>query len=231
MPIATYKYAIITILMIIGLAIFYGINTKERDSMKSKKLQSYTQKRNFEQTPEPKPHIKESKSKDIFVIQQHHASHMHYDLRLEMDGVLKSWAVPKGPSTDPHEKRLAAETEDHPLDYATFEGIIPSGYGAGTVIVWDTGTYQNITEKKGKPLSMQQAYKAGHIKIELHGKKLQGAYTLTHFKDRNWLLIKGDDVYADARKNPVNTQPESVLSGTTIKELDKKFQKIKKEEE
>jgi DNA ligase D-like protein (predicted 3'-phosphoesterase) len=124
---------------------------------------------------------------------------MHYDFRLEMGGVLKSWAIPKGPSTDPRDKRLAALTENHPLDYATFEGIIPEGYGAGTVIVWDTGTYENRTEKDGKKVSMAQAFKDGHILIELHGKKLKGQYALIRFKDeeRNWLFIKMKDKYAE----------------------------------
>lgn len=189
------------------------------------KLQEYKRKRNFEKTPEPRPKVKPDSKKPIFVIQEHHASHLHYDFRLEMDGILKSWAVPKGPSTDPSIKRLAALTEDHPMDYATFEGIIPQGYGAGTVIVWDTGTFENLSEKSGKPITMEQAFEKGHIKILLHGKKLKGAYNLIRFNnsDKNWLLIKVDDEYADARKNPVATKPKSVLSTKTIKVLDKKF--------
>lgn len=186
-----------------------------------KKLESYKRKRDFTKTSEPKPKIKTSKHKNIFVIQQHHASHMHFDFRLEIDGVLKSWAVPKGPSTNPKIKRLAVLTEDHPLDYATFEGQIPEGYGAGTVIVWDTGTYKNETEKNGKKFSMPEAFEHGHIHIILKGKKLKGGYTLTRFKDKNWLLVKTNDDYADARRNPVTTEPESVLSKTTIKNLDK----------
>lgn len=190
-----------------------------------KKLTEYKKKRNFKITPEPKPKIKRGKSTHIFVIQQHHASHMHYDFRIEMDGVLKSWAVPKGPSLNPTEKRLAALTEDHPLSYATFEGIIPEGYGAGTVIVWDTGTYENLNEKNGEKISMSQAFDNGHIKIELNGKKLKGAYALTKFRDRDWLLVKVNDEYADARRNPVSTDPESVISKKTIKKLDKQFKK------
>lgn len=232
MVIYTRHYILFFLSMsILALALFYGVISKEKDVFMGKKLQPYAKKRDFDTTPEPKPKVKKSKEENIFVIQQHHASHMHYDLRLEIDGVLKSWAVPKGPSTDPNEKRLAAETEDHPLDYATFEGIIPKGYGAGTVIVWDTGMYANITEKKGKPVPIEQAYKSGHIKFELYGEKLQGAYALTRFKERNWLLIKMDDDYADARRNPVNTEPQSVLSNMTIKELDKKFKKMKEKEE
>lgn len=194
--------------------------------MPKKKLQEYAQKRNFKDSPEPQPRIKRNKrNKSIFVIQEHHASHLHYDFRLEVDGVLKSWAVPKGPSTDPSIKRLAVLTEDHPMDYATFEGIIPQGYGAGTVIVWDTGTYDNISEKKNELLSMQDAFDEGHIKIILHGKKLKGAYALIRFhnNEKNWLLIKIDDEYADARTNPVSTKTKSVLSNKTIKSLDKEF--------
>lgn len=197
----------------------------------TKKLEEYKKKRNFGKTPEPKAEVKKSKKRNIFVIQQHHATRMHYDFRLEIDGVLKSWAVPKGPSTDPQEKRLAAETEDHPLDYATFEGIIPEGYGAGTVIVWDTGTYENITTKDGKIIPLDKAYEKGHIKINLNGKKLQGGYALTKFRDDNWLLVKVDDEHADARRNPTSTEPESVLSKKTIKELDKKFKEMKKKKE
>ena len=193
-------------------------------------LQAYKSKRDLKKSPEPKAKKKSSKKKNIFVIQQHHASRMHYDFRIEVDGVLKSWAVPKGPSLNPRDKRLAVMVEDHPLGYATFEGIIPKGYGAGTVIVWDTGSYKNTTEKNGKSVPITKALDAGHIEIELHGKKLQGLYALIKFRsDNNWLLIKVNDEYADARRNPVSSEPESVLSGTTIKELDKKFKAIKKE--
>jgi DNA ligase D-like protein (predicted 3'-phosphoesterase) len=192
-----------------------------------KKLHEYAKKRNFKKTPEPKPRVKKDTAQPIFVIQEHHASHLHYDFRLESQGVLKSWAVPKGPSTDPHIKRLAALTEDHPMDYATFEGIIPSGYGAGTVIVWDTGTYENASEKDGKPISVAAAFEKGHIKFILHGTKLKGGYALIRFhnSDKNWLLIKTDDDYADARANPVATKSKSVLSTKTIKSLDKKFKR------
>ena len=188
-----------------------------------KKLQEYAEKRNFKKTPEPKPRVKKGEKAPIFVIQEHHASHLHYDFRLEVDGVLKSWAVPKGPSLDPAVRRLAAITEDHPLDYAHFEGIIPEGYGAGTVIVWDIGTYDNASE-----LTMQQALKKGHVKIVLHGKKLKGEFSLVRFKPKDWLLIKGKDSFASKRKNPVATEQQSVLSAKTIAKLDKRFRAAKK---
>src|SRR6056297_1937199 len=146
----------------------------------NKKLKYYHQKRDFEQTSEPKESSKNaSGEKPIFVIQKHDASNLHYDFRLQVGDVLKSWAVPKGASTHPSEKRLALETEDHPLDYADFEGIIPEGqYGAGVVIVWDTGTYENTSEKKGEKLSMEEAVEKGHITVTLHGAKLTGGYAL-----------------------------------------------------
>ena len=174
----------------------------------------YKNKRDFTVSPEPQGSTMPSKTTDtkhpIFVIQKHNASHLHYDFRLEMDGVLKSWAVPKGPSTNPHDKRLAIETEDHPMGYATFEGIIPEGqYGAGSVIVWDTGTFTNI-KKNG--------YTDGHIEVELHGKKLHGKYALirTAGDEKKWLLIKMHDEYADEKHDIVDKLPESVLSGKTI---------------
>ena len=204
---------------------------------KASSLRTYQKKRHFDVSPEPKgkPVTKTKKAKKpIFVIQKHDASHLHYDFRLEIDGVLKSWAIPKGPSTDPHEKRLAVETEDHPIEYATFEGVIPEGeYGAGTVIIWDKGTFDNIKEKDGKLIPLAQCYKNGQIEVNLHGKKLQGAYALIHasFGDdtrkKNWLLIKMKDDYADARRNPVSTQPESVISGKTIETIESK-KKLKK---
>jgi DNA ligase D-like protein (predicted 3'-phosphoesterase) len=137
--------------------------------------------------------------------------------------VLASWAVPKGPSTDPREKRLAARTEDHPLDYADFEGTIPEGYGAGTVVVWDRGTFENLTRKKGKPVPMEQAVDGGHVKFRLDGEKLSGGFALTRTRlggdDRNWILVKIDDEGADRRRRPATTQTESVLTGRTNEDI------------
>lgn len=167
---------------------------------------------------------KKKSTNPIFVIQKHSATHLHYDFRLEIDGVLKSWAIPKGPSTDPHDKRLAIETTDHPMWYATFEGVIPEGtYGAGPVIVWDRGTFEHINNViDGTSISLADSYKNGHIDINLKGKKLHGGYTLIRIsKIKKWLCIKKDDEYADARRNPVNSQPESVISGKTIEEIEK----------
>jgi DNA ligase D-like protein (predicted 3'-phosphoesterase) len=154
----------------------------------------------------------------IFVIQKHDATSLHYDFRLEVDGVLKSWAVPKGLSTDPREKRLAMEVEDHSLDYADFEGLIGPGYGEGTVIVWDTGTYENLSEDE----TMAEALERGSARVWLHGEKLRGGYTLRRTSGGpkpKWLLMKRRDEEADARRNPVSTQPRSVLSGRTIEEV------------
>jgi len=153
-----------------------------------------------------------------FVIQQHAATTLHYDFRLEVDGVLRSWAVPKGPSTDPREKRLAVEVEDHSLAYGDFEGTIGSGHGAGTVIVWDAGTYRNLDEQR----SMSEALEAGHAKFWLEGEKLSGGWTLQRTrggKKPQWLLIKRRDERADARRNPQSTQPASVKSGRTIEQV------------
>ncbi len=159
-----------------------------------------------------------------FVVQRHDASSLHFDVRLEIDGVLVSWAVPKGPSLDPSDKRLARRTEDHALDYADFEGRIEQGYGAGTVIVWDTGPFDNLTEKDGEQVPLAQALAHGHLKVDLHGEKLTGAFALTHTRmggdDSSWLLLKVDDAAADARRRPTSTQNESVLSGRTNEDLE-----------
>ena len=148
---------------------------------------------------------------------------LHYDFRLEVDGVLESWAVPKGPSTDPREKRLAMPTEDHPLEYRDFEGVIPEGqYGAGAVIVWDAGTYHNLRERtRGVP--MCECLADGQVEVFLHGKKLRGGYALVRTGSGGgrprWLLVKMKDEDADARRNPVSTEPQSVKSGRTTEEL------------
>lgn len=161
---------------------------------KKDRLKSYRAKRDFRKTSEPKGRIRKPRGKPIFVIQKHDASKLHYDFRLEVDGVLKSWAVPKGPSTDPGEKRLAVPTEDHPLEYADFEGVIPEDeYGAGTVMVWDTGTYQNLREHEGRAVSMNKALRTGKVEVWLEGKKVSGGYALVRTdtkKDTPWLLIK-----------------------------------------
>ncbi|WP_024802116.1 DNA polymerase ligase N-terminal domain-containing protein [Nocardia sp. BMG51109] len=151
-----------------------------------------------------------------FVVQHHAASTDHYDFRLEIDGVLVSWAVPKGPSANPRDKRMARRTEDHPMDYETFEGVIPEGeYGAGRVIVWDRGTYADDGEHE-----TAEALERGHLSFTLDGEKLRGGYALTRIrqgKDETWLLVKKSD--AEARRRPVGDRPESVLSGQTLDDL------------
>ena len=194
---------------------------------KDKSLEGYNSKRDFRKTTEPAAKKAGSKRSRVFVIQKHDASNLHYDFRLAIDGVLKSWAVPKGPSTDPKVKRLAVPTEDHPLEYADFEGVIPEGeYGAGPVLLWDKGTYRNLRREKEKgkkkAASMPESYDDGQIEVWLKGKKLQGGYALIKTGkggDERWLLVKMKDGEADARRNPVSTEPESVRSGRTIEEL------------
>jgi bifunctional non-homologous end joining protein LigD len=194
----------------------------------SDRLDQYRAKRTFDSTPEPSGEAKDAPQADQpragephFVIQKHAARRLHYDFRLEADGVLVSWAVPKGPSYDPKEKRLAVHVEDHPLDYEDFEGVIPGAqYGSGTVVVWDRGTYKNITEKRGKPVDLITAVDNGHLSIWLEGAKLKGGWSLTRTGDGdNWLLIKRSDEYADPSKNITEDSPESVKSGLTIEAL------------
>jgi len=166
--------------------------SKEENS----KLVPYRARRNFKTTPEPIKSTKKRKLKDpIFVIQKHAATHLHYDFRLESDGVLKSWALPKGPPVKESDRRLAIPTEDHPLSYATFEGVIPQGnYGAGTVKVWDIGTFKNITkDKDGKITSILQCIKNGRLKIVLDGEKMRGRYAFIKTKSEDksfWLFLK-----------------------------------------
>jgi len=185
-------------------------------------LDEYLNKRDFRGTPEPSGNGETETDEPIFVIQKHDASTLHYDFRLEVDGVLKSWTVPKGPSTDPSEKRLAQPTEEHPLDYATFEGVISEGhYGAGTVLVWDLGPYRNLRAEEDEPVSMAEALDEGKVEVGLEGQKLRGGYALIRIDDAEdrWLLIKMDDDEADARRNPTSTESESVLSGRILDEI------------
>tara|TARA_Y100001963_G_scaffold13506_1_gene16862 strand:- start:285 stop:896 length:612 start_codon:yes stop_codon:yes gene_type:complete len=185
--------------------------------MSKDRLQDYRRKRNLEASREPAGGEDRAPR---FVIQKHDASHLHYDFRLAFDGTLKSWAVPKGPSTDPRDKRLAVQVEDHPLDYADFEGVIPEGhYGAGTVMVWDQGGYRNLLADKNPPKTMAEGWRDGLLEVWLEGDKLRGGYALKRFRDGDkpqWLLIKMDDEQADARRNPVSTENRSVKSGRTL---------------
>lgn len=205
------------------------------------KLGEYERKRDFSKTTEPGGKAKGAKSKGKgkgskgkakpkrrhprFSIQKHSATSLHYDLRLEVDGALASWAVPKGPSLDPRDKRLAMRTEDHPMEYLEWEGVIPKGsYGAGPMIVWDRGVYENISKtRRGEPLTMEEAVEKGDIKVFLLGEKVKGAYALVRTSPpgerEQWLLIKKKDEGADARRRPTSSQPESVLSGRTIEQM------------
>ena len=186
-------------------------------------LEKYNEKRDFDKTKEPKGELHKSKGALRFVVQKHEASHLHYDFRLEVDGVLVSWAVPKGPSADPSDKRLAVHVENHPMDYINFEGTIPEGeYGGGTVMVWDTGTYHaegNEDIKKDNSL-MQKQIEEGSIKIVLEGKKMKGAWHLVKMKGdaKNWLLMKNK---SDSDSNEKEFVAKSVLSGRTMEEISK----------
>jgi DNA ligase D-like protein (predicted 3'-phosphoesterase) len=188
------------------------------------KLKAYRSKRDFAKTGEPSGGGRRPKGGRRFVIQKHAASHLHYDFRLEFGGVLVSWAVPKGLSTDPRDKRLAIRTEDHPLDYIDFEGVIPEGeYGAGTVLVWDRGTYRNLRAHQGPDSqSMEHALQDGLLEVWLEGEKLSGGYAVKRIaggKQPRWLIIKMDDEQADARRRPTSTQPASVKSGRDLDEI------------
>jgi bifunctional non-homologous end joining protein LigD len=183
-------------------------------------LDEYRAKRDFSKTPEPPPERK-AKAGNSFVIQKHAARRTHFDFRLEHDGVLKSWAVTKGPSLDPAEKRLAVRTEDHPLEYGGFEGVIPKGeYGGGPVMIWDRGTWEPI----GDP---DQGLAKGDLKFKLHGDRLKGDWVLVRMKPRkedrgreNWLLIKKRDEYAGEGNEPTETFDTSVKSGRSMQEIE-----------
>ncbi len=193
-------------------------------------LTAYHKKRKFNQTPEPKGEEIKTQGPLTFVVQRHEASRLHYDFRLELGGVLKSWAVPKGPSTDPEEKRLAMHVEDHPLDYANFEGIIPKGnYGAGTVMVWDQGVYSpldTVERKEAEKILLEQLEK-GHLTFVLLGKKIKGEFALVKIQNSNdgdaWLLIKKGDEFAS--KKDVLKEDKSVLTDRTMAEIAKQAEK------
>src|SRR5271170_206756 len=187
-------------------------------------LTEYRRKRDFAKTPEPAGVVarKTATQSLSFVIQKHAARRLHYDFRLELDGVLKSWAVPKGPSLDPADKRLAIMVEDHPLDYRTFEGIIPQGnYGAGTVMVWDEGSYHALaaSSRADSERAMAEGLEKGSLKIVLEGQKLKGEFALVKLRktENQWLLIKHRDQYA--RSEDVRDQDRSAVSGRTLAEI------------
>lgn len=187
-------------------------------------LEEYRRKRKFTETPEPAGRVGRAARSRIFVVQKHDASRLHYDFRLEIKGVLVSWAVPKGPSMNPAEKRLAIRTEDHPIEYADFEGVIPEGqYGAGVVMVWDKGTYE---PKDG--IAPDEQLRRAKIDMALHGEKLRGGFTLIRTgigstgpsERKRWLLIKHRDQHADASWDIESPELDhSVLSGRTLKEI------------
>lgn len=193
-------------------------NAASRSAKEAGSLARYHKKRDFAETPEPRGKQTKGAGRLRFVIQKHHATRLHYDFRLEADGVLKSWAIPKGPSLDPKERRLAMHVEDHPLDYRTFEGIIPKGnYGAGEVIVWDEGTYK-LAEGDDPAKEIGN----GKIKFVLNGKKMHGEFTLVRIKGRGgesgdpWLLIKDHDEYVDP-KYDIEKDDKSAKTGRTLK--------------
>jgi len=198
---------------------------KKRTPPKEKPLTEYKRKRDFTKTAEPegKPARPRSRRGLRFVIQKHAASHLHFDFRLELDGVMKSWAVPKGPSYDPSVRRLAMEVEDHPIEYNTFEGTIPKGeYGGGTVMLWDRGTYE--PEGGGGEDALREAYARGDLKIVLHGKRLHGGWVLVRMRRdeggrAQWLLIKHRDEDADADYDVVADVQTSVTTDRTMEEI------------
>ena len=193
------------------------------------KLAEYKRKRDFTKTREPsggtatvvRPARKKRAATLRFVVQKHEASHLHFDFRLELDGVMKSWAVPKGPSYDPKVRRLAMEVEDHPIEYNKFEGTIPQGeYGGGTVMLWDRGTYE--AENGGGVDALREGYERGDLKFVLHGERLRGGWVLVRMKRPGrpqWLLIKHRDEFATSTRDVVEEETTSVTTGRTMEEI------------
>src|SRR5258705_5465329 len=193
---------------------------------KSNPLSDYSAKRTFAKTPEPAPSTpKRAEGPLLFVVQQHRATRLHYDFRLELDGVLKSWAVPKGPSLDRSEKRLAMPTEDHPLDYGSFEGVIPPGqYGSGEVIVWDCGVYSPdeggtwFHDRAPAQREVRDGLEKGKLSFQLRGEKVKGSFALVRTREpKQWLLIKHKDRFVTS--DDVTARDRSVLSGISVADL------------
>jgi len=191
-------------------------------------LDRYRSKRDFSRTGEPSGEQAGSGDgggRARFVIQKHDASRLHYDFRLEVEGVLKSWAIPKGPTVDSNDRRLAVQTEDHPLDYIDFEGVIPEGeYGGGTVLVWDNGTYENLrAQKDDDARDMAGSIEDGFVEVRLDGEKIRGGYVLKRTNGEGeksrWLMIKMKDDGADARRKPTETEPSSVKTGRDLSQV------------
>jgi bifunctional non-homologous end joining protein LigD len=179
-------------------------------------LEEYKRKRRFNETPEPEGELKKAAG-NSFVIQKHRATRLHYDFRLEMEGVLRSWAIPKGPSLNPAEKRLAVETEDHPMDYGGFEGVIPKGnYGAGNVIIWDNGTYTMVD-----PETPEKGWKKGKLHFILKGKKLRGEWVLVRGsrEPKQWIFFKVRDQHATEDIDITADRPESILSNRLVEDI------------
>ena len=188
------------------------------------RLRDYHAKRDFGRTGEPRGRGAAVGDEPRFVVQIHDASTLHFDFRLQVGDVLKSWSVPKGPSGDPRDKRLAVPTEDHPLEYEEYEGVIPAGeYGGGTVIVWDHGTFEPLShDRKGRPVDFAESLDHGHATFRLHGEKLRGEYALTRFrtgKDESWLLVKGSADHARRQGTPDPRRARSVRSGRTLAQV------------
>jgi bifunctional non-homologous end joining protein LigD len=188
-------------------------------------LEEYRSKRDFSRTEEPRGGRARAARKLAFVIQKHAARNVHYDLRLELDGVMKSWAVPKGPSLDPSVKRLAMQVEDHPIEYNTFEGTIPKGeYGGGTVMLWDRGTYDYGGDDPDPIDGLRRGYEKGDFKFVLHGKRLRGSWVLVRIRRGDptkpqWLLIKHRDEFADRETDVTEEHQTSVATGRTMEEI------------
>ncbi|MER6538075.1 DNA polymerase ligase N-terminal domain-containing protein [Streptomyces sp. 900105755] len=189
------------------------------------RLRTYRAKRDFRRTREPSGRAAEAGDRLRFVVQIHDARRMHFDFRLQVGGVLKSWSVPKGPSADPGDKRLAVPTEDHPLEYEDFEGVIPKGeYGGGTVIVWDHGWYEPLShDRGGHPVGFAESLERGHATFRLHGSKLHGEYALTRFRGRDgedaWLLVKKGAGRPDGHGTPDPRRARSVRTGRTLAQV------------